>query len=266
MASQQSDFWPEKQPSGDRPAATLEPQDFANRFAEILGDSLVSVILHGPGASGEKPGEPPEYKLLVVLRKIGVAELERAGPLVRTWVESGQPVPLFFSEERLLRSAATYPVELLDMKEGHQVLHGRDPVTGLEVKKELLLLDIERGLKSQLHRICEAHMLSGGKRASFHAALHRELPRLNLLLRSVLRLYVPRSPSGVVEVVSKLESYVPGVSEALIPVYAFVWGREVAGVKPVKRVGDLLEVLIPLFQGLIAVVEAQRMKQLEAWG
>lgn len=264
MASQQSSFWPENQRSGHRPAVSPDPRDFANRLAERLGDGLISVILHGPGASGEKPDEPPEYKLLVVLEAIGVRELDRAGPLVRAWVDAGQPFPLFFSEERLLRSAATYPVELLDIKEGHQVLHGRDPVTGLEVNKALLLLDIERGLKSQLHRICDAHMLSGGQRSSVHTALHRELPRLNLLLRSVLRLYVPRSPSGVIEVVNKLETYVPGVSEAFLPAYAFVWEREVAGLKPPRKAGELLAALIPMYQRLIAVIEVQRMKQLEA--
>ncbi len=258
MGDHQSHLWPDPDPANrSRPAP--DPAAFARLLAARLGERLVSIILHGPGVAGDEDQEAPEHKLLVVVDRLGAPELEVVGPVVRDWLDAGQPMPLFFSEARLLRSAATYPAELLDIKEGHRVLQGGDPVSGLEVRKAMLLLDIERGLKSQLHRICEAHLRLSGRKAPMRAFLHRELPRLSLLLRSTLRLFVARGPSACLKVLEGLDRHVPGVCQGLVPLYTFV-RSEATEELPRQSTGDLLTAAIPAYDSLIAAVEDLRRK------
>lgn len=241
-------------------SGSADPERFAAATESVFGDDLRALLVHGPDAHrGTAPHpEPPEYNLVVILRELGIAELDRASPAVREWVAGGQPPPLFFSEDRLANSAAVFPVELLDMKEANRVLRGRDLVSPLEVRKTWLLQGVERGLKMRLHQLAELRMLRGGDPDAENAALLAHLPRLNLLVRSLLRFHTPRNPSGMLEAVRKLDIYLPGSAAGMLSLYRHVWGVDTGA-----DTGDrqaLMESLFASLRVMIAGVEKLREK------
>lgn len=259
-------FGPEQNSNtGAEGGSVLTPEGFAERLTGGLGENVSSIILHGPAAVGVAKGEPPEYNLVVVLGELGVDELDQVAPLVREWVGGGQPMPLFFSERRLAHSASAFPVEILDLKESNRVLHGRDTFSSLEIGKDDLLREIERGLKIMSMRLSDLRLLADGSGDKLRAALRWHLPRVNLLLRSVLRLYTPQSPGGMVECVRKLEINLPGTSPGLLGLYAWVWEKDaVAGTSAAADGKEFFERILASLRALIFGVEGQRRKREEA--
>jgi len=244
--------------SAPGPGNPPDAEGMANALAERLGENLVSVILHGPAAGGAGASEPAEQNLLVVVREMNLGVLDAVAPTVRAWMAPGEPPPLFFSEERLKRSASAYPVEFLDIKESRRVLCGSDPAAPLEVRKDNLLQEIDRGLKSQVHRLREARLRGGDSAEDLRRAIALQLPRTNLFLRSALRLLAPHGPAGMVETVAKLEVYLPGVSADLSALLAFAWRRDVNGEAPSDDPSAVLERAFAGLERLIEKVESMR--------
>jgi hypothetical protein len=261
MSFEQSNWdFPQSRPSG-RITAEANVEVFAAELTSILGEDLLAIMLHGPDAFREKGIEPKEYNIIVVLKEISVREIDRVASVVREWVAGGQPVPLFFSQDRLANSAATFPVELLDLKECHRLLHGLDMISSLEVRKENLLQEVERGLKTQLHRFSENRILYGHVSEQFRAAVCFQLPRMNILLRSALRFYTPQSFESIIETVRKLEIYLPGTARGILSLYVYGWGIEVKEVDASVGERALLEDAFESLLKIITSVEAIRAKQ-----
>ena len=241
---------------------SADPDRFVGQLEAICGERLLSVLLHGPDADrAEEREEPPEYNFLVVLDAITVPDMDAVAGAVMEWTGLGQPVPLFFSQARLANAAAAFPVELLDLKECNRLLRGSDLISPLEVRKTNLLQDVERGLKSQVHRLCEARMLHMHSEAHFRAAVTRLLPRINLLIRSALRFYSPQNPESMLQGVRRMEIYLPGSKTGLLGLYAFCWAKPVEGAPNYESSADMLESVLSALQTLIAGIETLRAKR-----
>ena len=117
----------------------MTPESFTKELEGILGDSLLSVALYGSAAAGERSEKYSDYNLLVVCARLGFEELSSIRPLSARWAKLGNPPPLLFTWDRLKNSSDVFPIELLDIKEKHLMLHGEDVLKHLPIILYLLL-------------------------------------------------------------------------------------------------------------------------------
>jgi hypothetical protein len=169
--------------------------EFQRRLQGELGENLLSLILFGPAALPDGVNERRELNLLVVTDSLDLTVLERIAPAVQRWVQGGNPQPMILSRERLVRSADAFPVELLDMKEAHEVLHGENVIRPLEIRGHHFHQQVEHLLKNLLLELRNQFILNQEDGDSLRDALIANRARLHLYFRAALRIFVPQTHS-----------------------------------------------------------------------
>ena len=100
--------------------------------------------------------------MLLVLDRLGLAELDAVAKPALRWAKAGNRPPLLFTPDQLAASANVFPIELLDMRQSHRVLFGEDPLADVTIEREHLRLQLERELKGHLLALRERYLLAGG--------------------------------------------------------------------------------------------------------
>jgi predicted nucleotidyltransferase len=180
----------------------------AEKLHGVLGERLRSVILYGSAAAGDHTGKESDYNVLVVTTRLGVSELAPLGRLAGQWRRAGNPPPLFFTLDRLKKSADVFPIELMDMRDSRRVLHGEDVVEGIEVHPENLRLILERELKSVLIQLDEGFLLTEGKPKPVRQLMVDSLSTVLVLFRAALRLYQVSVPPRKIDAMRELATHV----------------------------------------------------------
>jgi predicted nucleotidyltransferase len=165
------------------------PEKLTEKLKKFYGANLQSVVLYGSAASGEYEGRYSDYNLLVVVDRWNFAAFKKSAPIIRKWVQAGNPPPLLFTWDRLKHSQDVFPIELLEMKERHRVLHGEDPFKNLEIATNNLRLELERELKSNLIKLRENFLLTADTPTQVHKLLIKSSNTFLILFRNVLRLH-----------------------------------------------------------------------------
>lgn len=124
-----------------------------NRLVKAYGDTLVSVILYGSAAAGDRHGAYSDLNVLCVLSQLTPGELAKSGPIFEWWRDLGNPAPLLMTEAETRASADCFPIEFRDMHESRKVLFGRDVVADLVVDPRYYRAQLEHELRSKLLRL-----------------------------------------------------------------------------------------------------------------
>lgn len=127
--------------------------ELVTKLKAAYGSDLLSVVLYGSAASSDYHEKHSDLNVLCILRRVGLAELERAEPALRWWVKGGQPAPLLMSEEEIRDGADVFPIEFLDIKEHYRVLDGADLVAGIDVGLAQHRNQLEHEIRSRLLRL-----------------------------------------------------------------------------------------------------------------
>lgn len=130
---------------------------FVRELHDALGGQLRSVVLYGSAARGDFHKTTSDLNLMLVLGDLTPANLEAVGPPLARWNKQGQPTPKLFSAAVIAESTDVFPIEFLDIRRSHRVLHGDDPLEGLEVHTDHLRLQCERELREKMMRLREAY-------------------------------------------------------------------------------------------------------------
>jgi predicted nucleotidyltransferase len=179
---------------------------FSRQVVDAYGAAVIAVVLYGSAARGEYREGLSDLNVLVLLTEADAASLRKGSALAREWVKAGNAPPLVMSEEEWRRSSDVFPIEYADMRDAHRLLYGRDPFTGLEIRREDLRLQCERELKAKQIQLREHYMLSAGEPAELGTLLQRSFPTFLVLFRTVLRLLdeaVPAEPAEVLALVGR---------------------------------------------------------------
>lgn len=205
------------------------------------------VALYGSAAVDDASEAYSDINLIVVSARLGVAELELLAPLCREWAATGNPPPLLFAHERLLNSSHVFPIELLDIKENHRVLFGRDVLKALPISQANLKFQLEHELKAKLIRLREDYLLSDGDRTAVLDLILRSLSGYQIMLKAALRFYEVNVPAKKRDAVVALARHVFFDMSVLVELQAIKDGERPA---PSEDEGALL-----LFERFLDVVE-----------
>lgn len=224
----------------------LKPETLAEKLHEVLGERLRSVILYGSAAAGDHAGKESDYNILVVTTRLGVPELTGLGRLAAQWRRAGNPPPLFFTLDRLRKSADVFPIELMDIRDSHRVLHGEDVVEAIEVYPENLRLILERELKSVLIQLGEGFLLTEGKPKPVRQLMVDSLSSVLVLFRAALRLYQASVPPRKIDAMRELGTHIDFDQAVFTEIEAMKEGRmgETEAVRLFQRYLETVESVV----------------------
>jgi hypothetical protein len=118
-----------------------------------FADRLVSVVLYGSAAAGDRQDKFSDYNILCVLSEITPRELAAGEDVFRWWREQCSPAPLLLTEHELATSTDCFAIEFLDIQTSHRVLHGRDVISSLTVDRSFHRAQVEHELRAKLLRL-----------------------------------------------------------------------------------------------------------------
>ncbi len=119
---------------------------------------------HAHKDNSEYHDEHSDLNVLGLLGRLDGGELGKLRPVCLWWWHKGHPAPLVFTIEELRRSADIFAIELLDMKQRHRLLFGRDFLASFDVPMTLHRLQVERELRTSVIRLRQLFLQSRGRR------------------------------------------------------------------------------------------------------
>ncbi len=147
-------------------------------FARALDGSLQAVVLFGGLAKDEFVPEQSDVNVLILLRTVEVAVLDRAAPLVRQGQLEFGLSAMLMTEADLRDSADIFPIKFLDMQRCHKVLWGEDPFTKVTVTRDNLRLRCEQELRNLSLRLRQNYIQRMDRPELLQAALNRAVSSL----------------------------------------------------------------------------------------
>ena len=173
------------------------------KLQKALGDRLVSVVLYGSAAGGDHQARFSDFNVLCVLNRLTPRELADSEPIFRWWRELGNPSPLLLTEEELQTSADCFAIEFGDIQRQHQILAGKDVISGLAVETTFYRAQVEHDLRAKLLRLRQkaSGMLSDGD--LLRRLLLDSISTFCVLFRHALVLHGGEAPSAKRDVIAR---------------------------------------------------------------
>jgi hypothetical protein len=192
---------------------SLHPKDETTlaRVVDTLrvafGERLVAVALYGEAASrGYRPRRSP-LDVAVVLDVLRASDLRTLRPYVGGWHRRRVSTPLLLDPAYLNGSRDAFPLEFVELRDHHRLLHGRaDPFAGLTVHADHLRLELEEQAKGKLLHLREAYLGLGRSNRGLRQLLLETPPTFQVILRGLLTLRDaprPDDPTGVLRAVEQ---------------------------------------------------------------
>jgi len=163
-------------------------EQFVARLADAWGDELVSAILYGSAVFDDYRDEVSDFNLLCVLRTLGPTQLEAGCDAVAWWIKKKQQPPVLMSVSELNRSSDAFAIELLDIGQSYEVLHGEDVVGSIKVEPSAHRHQVERELRCGVMRLRDRYLAFQRDRRELTDLLCDSLPTFATLLRHAILL------------------------------------------------------------------------------
>jgi predicted nucleotidyltransferase len=207
----------------------MKPEQLLSQLQAALGAGIRSVILYGSAAAGDHAPKRSDYNVLVVADRLGVKEMTALSKPSLAWQKAGNPPPLFFTLERLKKSADVFPIELMDIRDSRKILYGEDVIGEVEIHPENLRLVLEHELKSHLIRLRDAFIATGAKPKRVVELLVESLSTTLVLFRASLRLFDTAVPMRKIDALEQLASHIRFDHDIFEKVEAVKEGRTTEG-------------------------------------
>ena len=177
---------------------------FLENLHNAYKDDLISVTLYGSAASGEFNATHSNVNLVIVLRDASLQALAKIVPTLSKGKFNFLNA-VFFTEDYITNSADVFPIEFLDIKENHKILHGKDIFKDLTIDIKNLRFQCEQELKSKIINM---------KRACLANINNRDLDKLLVkfftsslhILRNISRLKGGQSVYNKEDILKKIAS------------------------------------------------------------
>ena len=114
--------------------------------------------------------------------------------------------PLFMDKAYIESSVDSFPIEFLNMKSCHKVVHGEDVLTNLDIRHEHLRLQVERELKGKRLHLMQQWLAARKSAAHLQRLLGLSLADLAPIFRAFLTLRGQTVPADRLSVFSAVDN------------------------------------------------------------
>lgn len=201
----------------------MDPRETARNFVreweQLFGARLRSALLFGSVARGEAVADVSDINVMLLLDQIDAATLKRASSSTRKWIKTARQAPLVFEVEQWRRASDVFAIEIADMKDAHEVLHGDDPIADALVDEDALRLQAERELRGKLLQLQTGLLVAANTPAEVGRLLMNALPSFAAYMRAALRLAGQPAPLSTVEAINHAAPHVGANPAAFLRVW-----------------------------------------------
>jgi len=160
-----------------------------------IGDRVRCAVLYGSVARGEAIEGISDINVLILLDHIDTATLAALAPVVAPWSERAGGAPLLIEEAHWPQAADAFAIELADMRDAHELLHGHDCVAGEEVDQRALRLQTEKELRGKLLQLQTGLIMADNDGDAITQLLINSIPSFATYARAVVRLDLQVPPT-----------------------------------------------------------------------
>ncbi|HZU32344.1 MAG TPA: hypothetical protein VFB79_14600, partial [Candidatus Angelobacter sp.] len=176
--------------------------EFVEKLKSAASDNLVNLTVYGSAVSEEFHPEFSDINLLCVLREASASSLQALAPVICWWTAQKFPAPLVFSQQEIPEAAKVFPIEMLDIRQQHHVLFGKDIFADLNVPLDRHRFQLEHDLRTKLLLLRQHYLLANGDQKRIGWLMLDSISNFATLFRHALlalRLEAPKTKSEVIE-------------------------------------------------------------------
>jgi hypothetical protein len=177
---------------------------YSQNMIRIHQKNLRSVTLYGSAAGKDYIHKRSNINLILIFEQIPFSVLKSSLELIASGRKKRIMAPLFLTEEHILSSCDTFPIEFLEIQEKHVTLYGEDIFQKLKIEKSNLRLQCEQEIKGKLIRLRQSYLEMGLARKHLEQLLCSSLTALMPAFRSIIRLKGGLPPQSVEEVIQEV--------------------------------------------------------------
>jgi hypothetical protein len=177
----------------DKPQDVFVP--LTQDYLKIFGNDLIALMIYGSAASGFYVKGKSDINLLVVLTPQGVDRLEDAWDTVKYWRKRNVATPWVMTRHFIESSLDAYPIEFLNLKINHLLIHGEDVLETLTFDRECLRLQIEREFKGKLILLRQGYLETEGDTKRLKQLIDRSVIAFVAVFKALL--YLKQMPIPV---------------------------------------------------------------------
>jgi predicted nucleotidyltransferase len=201
----------------------VDPKESARKlvseWTSLFGGRLRSALLFGSVARGEAVAGVSDINVLLLIDRIDAVTLKQASATTRAWVKTSREAPLLFEADQWVRAADVFAIEIADMRDAHEVLHGTNALDACNPDESAMRLQAERELRGKLLQLQTGLLVAADATADVGTLLQQSLPSFTTYMRTVLRLAGESVPAKTPEVIQRATQLVGGNADA----YQQVW-------------------------------------------
>ena len=197
----------------------MDPKETARELVrdwqELFGSRLRSALLFGSTARGEYIPDVSDINVLLLVDQIDAATLKKASSCTRTFIKKAREAPLVFEAAQWTRASDVFSIEIADMIDAHEVLHGEDPLAHAFPNEDSMRHQAERELRGKLLQLQTGLLVAANTPAEVGKLLLNSVPSFATYMRAVLRLAGQPAPVSTADAINGAARHI-GVNPAAV--------------------------------------------------
>lgn len=162
---------------------------------ETLKENLITIAEYGK----------QEKQHLIVLEKLDSTILKNIKPIIRNYHKKTKKFPLLLTKKELTDGLDVFPLEFLNIKLNHNILHGEDVFKELNFAKRHIRRELEFEFRSKLINLRQGY-LEVNTNKELKLITQKAIPTLLPILNGLLflkNLEIPESLNEILNLISK---------------------------------------------------------------
>jgi predicted nucleotidyltransferase len=222
-----------------------ELNEFINHIIQLYTRDLISIMAFGSCVTGDYIENKSDVNIMIVYSDLNITDLNAVAKLSRVWLKKRAFSPRFVTLGNLKDSSAFYQIDMLEMKDMHVTLFGKDLFTEININKQGIHWQLSYEIKGMRMRIKQQFWRSCDNEQLMLKILMERFTSIIHLSRALLFIYDKAIPKSYNEILGKMKEEFGIPSE-------FVLKMQLIKEKSLKPDED---VLVKLFAQLMEIIK-----------
>jgi hypothetical protein len=207
------------------PQVLTVAREWLARVRPALGADFLAAYVTGSALTQGFDPRRSDLNLLVVTRGLGPETLDRLVEVMPKPARRPHVEPLFLTRTQIEKSLDAFPIEFLDIQEGHLLLEGENVFAGITVPRTHLRLQCEHELRGKFIHLRQTYLRERRSRALYDT-LAGTASSFAALFRTLLRLRGEEIPAHTARVIEKVADVYGLEAEGLLVAYTMRYGSQ----------------------------------------
>jgi len=111
-------------------------KEFLSQILELYEKDLLSIIVYGSCLSGDFNIKSSDINMIVVYSDLNIADLNQVSKISQKWAKKRNFAPRFLSKRNLINSSKFFQIDILNLKESHEILYGTDLIQEIKINNQ----------------------------------------------------------------------------------------------------------------------------------